>query len=41
LNRLYDEEDKENNENREYILDVLKHIFYNNKDEILKIKLYN
>ncbi len=36
LQSLYDEEDKENIENKLKILDEIKLIFYNNKDEILK-----
>ncbi len=35
LDNIYDEEEKDN---REKILEELKYIFYNNKDEILKIK---
>ncbi len=36
---LWDENDKENVENKSAIIDELKHIFFNNKDEILKIKI--
>ncbi len=39
LNNLYDEEDKENMENKNRIINELKLIFFNNKDEILKIEL--
>jgi hypothetical protein len=35
---LFNEWDKESMENRQEILDELKIIFYNHKDEILKIK---
>jgi hypothetical protein len=38
---LWDENDKENLENKSEIIDELKHIFFNNKDAILKIKLNN
>jgi hypothetical protein len=34
---LYDEEDKENMENKIKVLEELKLIFFNNKDEILKL----
>ena len=37
LKSLYDEEDKENMENKIKVLEELKLIFFNNKDEILKI----
>ena len=39
LKSLYDEDDKENMENKLKVLEELKLIFFNNKDEILKIKL--
>ncbi len=39
LDNLYDEDDKEGVENRRLILNELKHIFFNNKDDILKISL--
>jgi hypothetical protein len=38
LKSLYDEDDKENMENKLKVLEELKLIFFNNKDEILKIK---
>ncbi len=38
LKSLYDEDDKENMENKIKVLEELKLIFFNNKDEILKIK---
>jgi hypothetical protein len=38
LKSLYDEDDKENIENKAKVLEELKLIFFNNKDEILKIK---
>ncbi len=38
---LWDENDKENIENKSEIIDELKHIFFNNKDAILRIKLNN
>ena len=41
LGNLYDEEDKDNVENKRIILNDLKHIFFNNKDDILKISLDN
>jgi hypothetical protein len=37
LKSLYDEEDKENMENKIKVLEELKLIFFNNKDEILKL----
>ena len=37
LNSLYDEDDRENVENKLKVLDEIKLIFFNNKDEILKI----
>jgi cell division protein ZapA len=39
LKSLYDEDDKENMENKLKVLEELKLIFFNNKDEITKIKL--
>ncbi len=41
LDNLYDEEDKDSIENKRIIIDELKHIFFNNKDDILKISLEN
>ncbi len=38
LKNLYDEDDKESVENKLKILEEIKLIFFNNKDEILKIK---
>jgi hypothetical protein len=38
LKSLYDEDDKENMENKLKVLEELKLIFFNNKDEILKLK---
>ncbi len=39
LTNLYDEEDRENMENKNKIINELKLIFFNHKDEILKIEL--
>ncbi len=39
LNNLYDEDDKENITKKNEILEELKLIFFNNKDQIIKIKL--
>ena len=39
LNKLYDEEDRENIDNKNKILEELKIIFFNHKDDILKINL--
>lgn len=39
LTSLYDEEDKESMEDKAKVLEELKLIFFNNKDEILRIKL--
>jgi hypothetical protein len=39
LNNLYDDTDKENIQNKEEIINELKTIFYNNREEILKIIL--
>ena len=39
LKSLYDEDDKENVENKIKVLNELKLIFFNNKDEILQIQL--
>jgi len=36
---LYDEDDKENMENKLKVLEELKLIFFNHKDDIIKIKL--
>ncbi len=41
LDSLYDENDKENIQNKESILSELKYIFYNNREEILKLKSGN
>ena len=38
LKSLYDEDDKENMENKLKVLDEIKFIFFNHKDEILQIK---
>ena len=39
LKSLYDEDDKDNIENKLKVLEELKLIFFNNKDDIIKIKL--
>ena len=39
LKSLYDEDDKENMENKLKVLEELKLIFFNHKDDIIKIKL--
>ena len=39
LKSLYDDDDKENMDNKIKVLDELKLIFFNHKDEILEIKL--
>ncbi len=39
LKSLYDEDDKENMENKAKVLEEMKLIFFNNRDEIMRIKL--